>query len=345
MLVLYCLQKLKGERTIFSIFHLLHGKQSSQTIQDAYLFHLTAFFNTFPALSRNDLEKIITLFTANGWVQMISDDSYILTEEGNKFLIEKVNEMPIPKHLDGMNIQKQSILFWERLTLLVQVVSYLQKHDSRYIPIQKSPETIFSIKTFLKQNTLDRDTLSVSLYNEFISCLDEEPSINPDLLVVRLSGYHSVGLTVEQAAQTFRLEVTHYYYEFINILHYMVNRIEHDRERYPILSCLIEPSQSINLTQSTEKTLDLLSKGYSVSAIMEIRHLKKGTIEDHIVELALKNKNFSIDPFVTQEKQNQIIQVANGLNTKQLKMIRNRIEGATYFEIRLVLAKYGDQLC
>ena len=272
---------------------------------------------------------------------MIADDTYMVTEEGSKLLEQSLKEMPIPQYLDGMNIQKQSILFWERLTLLVQVISYLQKRDSKYIPIQKRPETIFWIKTFLRQRSVKRDILGADLYSEIVSCLDK-PSINPDLLVVRLSGYQSAGLTLEQAAQTFRLEVTQYYYEFINILHYMVNQIENDRGHYPILGCLIEPSQRGILTQSTEKTFDLLNQGYPVSEIMKIRQLKKGTIEDHIVEMALKKKSFSIDPYVTKERQSQILQAAHQSNTKQLKMIRNQIEEATYFEIRLVLAKYGE---
>ena len=38
----------------------------------------------------------------------------------------------------------------------------------------------------------------------------------------------------------------------------------------------------------------------------DTRQLKKSTIEDHLVELALKIREFSIDPYVSIEKQNQI---------------------------------------
>ena len=57
-MILFCLQKINGERTIYSIYHLLKGKKSSQTIQDTHLFHLQPLFQTYTNLSRNELEKI-----------------------------------------------------------------------------------------------------------------------------------------------------------------------------------------------------------------------------------------------------------------------------------------------
>ncbi|WP_338470129.1 helix-turn-helix domain-containing protein [Niallia sp. XMNu-256] len=343
MIILYSLQKLNGERTIYSIFHLLHGKQSSQTIQDAFLYRLTPLFNTYPFLSRQELEEMLSFFKTNEWVRAISDnDHYCLTEEGECILAGLITEKPIPRYLDGMNVQKQSLLFWERLSLLVQVISYLQKRDSKYIPIQKNQETIHWIRMFLKQNRYNRKTLGMNLHSELVSCLEKERSINPNLIVVRLSGYHSIGLTIEQAAQKFNLETTHFYYEFLNILHFMVTEVQQKAEKFPILHTLIEPTKSRVLTQSAEKTMELLQQGYSLLEIIDIRQLKKGTIEDHIVELALKINDFSIEPYVTVEKQEKIKRAASQSMSKQLKVILNMVEDVTYFQIRLVLAKYGD---
>jgi len=345
MLILYCLQKLKGERTIYSIFHLLHGKKSSQTIQDAYLFQLTPLFNTFPHLSRQELEHLVSDLFTNKWIQATtSNQHYIVTNEREKELSHLLQERPIPSYLNGMKYQSQSVLFWERLSLLIQVISYLQQRDSKYIPIQKRPETLLAVRTFIQQNKNNRKSLGNRLYSELVSCLDEEPEIDPNLFVIRLSGYRSIGLTLEQAAQKFDLEITQYYYEFLNVLHYMVGKIENKPKEFPILSTLLEPKQSELLTHSTEKTYSLLNQGYSISDIMAFRQLKRGTIEDHIVELALKIKDFSIDPYVNTDKQNEIIKVTKKSNTKQLRFILNQVEDVTYFEIRLVLAKYGDQL-
>ena len=120
--------------------------------------------------------------------------------------------------------------------------------------------------------------------------------------------------------------------------------IETNSSHFPILASFLDQSPKVPLTLSTEKTFALLKQGYSVIDIMTIRRLKKSTIEDHLVELALHIKGFSIDRYVPMEKQQQIKNTAITLNTKQLKEIRNAVQEADYFEIRLVLAKYGDEL-
>ena len=123
-----------------------------------------------------------------------------------------------------------------------------------------------------------------------------------------------------------------------------MGQIEENKLQFPILVQFLDQSQKTNLTHSTEKTYSLLKQGYSVTDIMSIRRLKKSTIEDHLVELALHNKEFSIDPYVSMEKQQQIQRAAKKLNSKQLKQIYHEVKNADYFEIRLVLAKYGDDI-
>ncbi|MCQ6273842.1 helix-turn-helix domain-containing protein [Bacillus sp. V3B] len=343
-IILYILQKLKGERTIYAIFHLLHGKKSSQTIQDAHLFHLTAFFQTDVNISRQYLEKTITDFMTHHMIIETSAQHYIVTEYGESQLSKSLAVRPIPIHLNGWKYQRMAAVLWERMSLCVQVISHLQNRESKYIPVQRRPETLVWIRQFLKRNKLSRESLGLKLYNELVTCLESDSLIDPSLLVMRLSGYRSVGLTATQAAKKSEMELSLYHYHFLNILHYLVEQIEINSSRFPILASFLDQTQKDHLTISTEKTFALLKQGYSVTDIMTIRRLKKSTIEDHLVELALNVKEFSIDHYVSMEKQQKIKSTAKTLNTKQLKQIRNATQDADYFEIRLVLAKYGEGL-
>lgn len=83
----------------------------------------------------------------------------------------------------------------------------------------------------------------------------------------------------------------------------------------------------------------------SLDAIIHTRRLKQSTIEDHLVELALHLPRFAIDEYVTPEKQQQIRKAIMAANTKQLREIRKYAPETSYFEIRLVLAKFGDDIC
>ena len=95
------------------------------------------------------------------------------------------------------------------------------------------------------------------------------------------------------------------------------------------------------MTNSSYRTYKLLGKGYSIEEIAKHRRLQKSTIEDHIVEIALNIDDFSIDAYIDKQSQNRILTAAKQTASKQLKLIRSEVSTANYFEIRLVLAKYG----
>ena len=77
---------------------------------------------------------------------------------------------------------------------------------------------------------------------------------------------------------------------------------------------------------------------------MCIRQLKKGTIEDHIVELALKIQKFSIEPICYNGKT-----TANSKGSKKIEFKTARslyimkFKMLIILKLRLVLAKYGDE--
>ena len=58
----------------------------------------------------------------------------------------------------------------------------------------------------------------------------------------------------------------------------------------------------ILLTDSAQQTAQLYEQGYSMEQIVQMRKLKQSTIEDHFVELAMYEPNFSIGPFVSYDE-------------------------------------------
>ena len=150
------------------------------------------------------------------------------------------------------------------------------------------------------------------------------------MIVVRLSGFGKIGLTPLQAAEMAGLESARYYFEFLNGLHAMFDRILEDPASYPLLAGLIkQPDKEVPLTLSTEKTYMFLKKGYSIEEIAAVRKLKESTIEDHIVEIVLSIKDFCIDSYILPEKQHRIMQAARKISARQLKQIKERVQDAT----------------
>jgi uncharacterized protein YpbB len=339
-IILYSLKQINGERTIYSIYHLLNGKKSSQTIQDAHLFSLKMYFRVADSLTREDFDRYIQNLCHQELIYKDGEGRFLLTEKGYRVIS---GNMPLV-FLNGWEYHGITKMFWERLSLFVQVVSNISFYESHYIPIQKNKDTHDWLKSILKEIPVSRVELGASLYSEITTCIDKEHGIVQTALINRLTGFQQIGLTALQTAKKLNMDFQDYELEFINVLHYMLYKILNNRDGYQLLSLLlIDNTQNDSLTLTAKKTLQLLDQGYSKEQVSSIRNLKLSTIEDHLVELALNVSSFSIDSYVEPEIQEQIIKYSRSSSTKQLKVIRNEFKDVSYFQIRLVLAKYGDE--
>jgi uncharacterized protein YpbB len=340
--ILDCLKSLNSERTIYSIYHLLKGKKTSQTIQDAHLFQLTPYFGVYSSITRDTFEAVIKKQSEQEWIFSQGDQRFGLTKAGEEYLIELCNQFPAPIYLNGLKFHQKDLRFWERLSLLVQVVSNLVNKEANYIPIQKNRETHSWVKSFLQRNNLGRNQFGKALYGELAACLQSGHRLEPAILIFRLTGFKMIGQTSQQVAEMLDMDTLQYQLEFLNILHYLIEKISTNKNEFPLLYSILENlNEKLVMTNSSYKTYELLKRGYSIEEVAEYRQLKTSTIEDHIVEIALNVVDFSIDVFVDQQKQKRIITAAEKTASKQLKLIKNEVLAANYFEIRLVLAKHG----
>ncbi|MFC4800633.1 helix-turn-helix domain-containing protein [Neobacillus sp. GCM10023253] len=338
--ILYCLKKINNERTIYSVYHILKGKKSSQTIQDIHLYSLKRLFGVLEPLTRDSFEAIIHCMRDNGWIIEQGEQKYLLSSSGE----QRLKNIGIPIFLNGWRYHQMTTIFWERLSLLVQVVSNLINQEPSYIPIQKNKKVLIWVKAVLKESHLSRNEIGEKLYEELNECFEDGQEIDPSMIVFRLTGFRQIGLTAQQASKKMNVNVYEYHLTFTNTLHYLIEKIETRWVNFPILTHLLKGLEhGDELTITARKTWKLLSQGYSIEMIAKNRNLKTSTIEDHLVEFALQIDRFSIDAFVDRELQLEILQIANQAATKQLKLIREKVSRASYFQIRLVLAKYGDR--
>lgn len=346
-LILSSLHKINTERTIYSIYHLLKGKKSSQTIQDAHLFQLTNLFQTYPHLSRLFFEETVQDLESKKLIKKFEGERYKITNSGIIFIEKYIfNNSFFPKFINGWKYHSIQDDFWKRLSLLVQVCSNLINHESNYIPIQNEMKVIDWLKNSLSKLHLSRENLVEELLKELMTCLSSEKDINPAVLVMRLSGYKNIGLTPLQVAEELKMDPSYLQVEFLNVIHFMIEKILSNSKEYPILqNLLIDYHKPVILTKSSTITYKYLSMGYSIDEIAAARNLKTNTIEDHIVEIALNDQKFPLEHFVALDTQNSIKNSMENLSSRQLKTIRQDLNNTvSYFQIRLVLARFGDHL-
>lgn len=103
-----------------------------------------------------------------------------------------------------------------------------------------------------------------------------------------------------------------------------------------------ESKKPFTLTESTAKTFDFIQKGYSIDDIVVVRNLKQSTIEDHIIEILLNVPDYPIRNLVSNENIIKIKACIQQSSSKSLKVIKQQLSDVSYFEIRAVMAGYGD---
>lgn len=336
------IKKFQGERSIYAIYHMLQGKKSSQTIQDAHLFGLTNLYGIMPHFTRLQLQSIVERLVTQHWIQANEKpEMYMITQEGERQL---ENALPIPSHLNGWKYQDISRHYWGRLNLLIQTLSYILHQETRFYPIQRDHRIQQAVKQFLQKKQQNREEIANQLFQELVHLLEKQSVLHQQILVRKLTGMNRVGETFEQIAQTMNLHEWYVRLLFLECIHMMIEEVESQSKQYSLLASLIGDLNKPKLTNSTQTTFQLLNEGRTIMEIATIRRLKVNTIEDHLVEIVLANKRFPIHDYVPEKIEKKIRGAIDQLQTKQLKMIKQWLKDdkISFFQIRLVLAKVGD---
>jgi uncharacterized protein YpbB len=337
--ILYGLKQINGERTSASVYHLLKGKRSSQTLQDGTIYHLSFLFGIYKKLDRHTYdEQIHTLLTGN-FIEQVQENTYMLTVAGEKALKQNSNLFPI--HLHGLHYGEAGEKVWKRLSLLIQTVSNLQ-YGTSFLPVQQEPEVTNWVKRFVLSSPYSREQLRDVLYKECEAILAQVSEQEAAIFVLKLTGAGRVGYTTLQLAQLLKKDVFHIHLLFLGVLHFITKTIVKQREEYPLLGTLLSDIKANVLSVSTQKTYALWKQGKSMEEIAAIRGLKQNTIEDHIVEIAMNEPSFSIQSFLSTETIDMVKRAIAHTNTRKLRVLKHYVgEEVDYFAIRLVLATLG----
>ena len=87
----------------------------------------------------------------------------------------------------------------------------------------------------------------------------------------------------------------------------------------------------------------MLGQGLGIAEIAAARQLRANTIEDHLVEIALRVPEWDMSDYLQPEDMAAIIQAARQLKTRRLRMIKDHFGTKyTYLQIRLALTGRGE---
>lgn len=346
-IILNSVLQIKNNRSINSIYYLLSGKRSVQTVQDAHIYEIENFFGIFHTLEKSEFDRIVKQLLDDK--RLISDqaleNTYLITSVGKKWLTDYNSKIPYD-YFNGIKYIEIDRIFYARLLLLIQVLTNRKMKNSTYIPvIDQISITSWVTQIYQKlKNNVD-DSLK-RLYTELHHLLLNFSEVEATIFVCRLTGYKQYGMSINQLASKHNMSVSDVQLLLIGMVHRLLNLITSDQQEYEFMSVFVSDlSMTGFISQSARRTRSLLDKQYDLKTISQLRRLKMNTIYDHIVEIALADTDFVIDPYVTIKDQHDIIEVYQRMNSTKLKEIKKNVnEDISYFQIKLVLAASQHKL-
>lgn len=325
-LVHHILTKLQQERTVSSVYHLLKGKKSGQTLEDVGMYHLHAFYHLLPKLKRSVYDEVIVALEQEHKIQR-TEQGYILHEpyEGHY-------------HFNGWIYRGKEHLFFERCVLVTQTLSHVKAQDMHFTPMVKSITTQQFVKQFLQAEHYHDNQLTTRWLTELKQALQHADltEMMRVSFVYRLSGHALPGYTWQQLADAQKMSVLDMQIIFIESLHIMM------QAKTPLLLALQKDCITSNfLTVSSRQTYEMLQLGYTIEQISQQRALKINTIQDHIVEIARNVPGFSLQPYVQADTVRQVWEAVNAYQTFKLKTLQEILQ-LPYFELKLALTRKGE---
>ncbi|WP_449353886.1 helix-turn-helix domain-containing protein [Virgibacillus natechei] len=344
-IILSCFQRMNAERTGAAIYHLLRAKKSIQTIQDAHTYNLERFYGIYHHLNQRRFEYTLKELVRNGLLQEETSSQhfgsiYMPTKTGVEWINKHQSNLPFD-YYNGLKCHDTATIFFERLTLLIQTLTNSRKNNFSFIPVIDKKPIENWVKSFYKKMKPQEAKLLPELHDELSNLLYYFRDHEAGMFVDRLTGFKSYGMSVNQLADKYRIPPDDVTLLSTAITHHMLNIVEKEQHHYPFMLMLTNDLfHKTFMTTSANTTYQLLQNNYSIDKIANIRQLKRNTIYDHIVEITLYKADFSINDYVSEESQQDIMNAFNKIKSTKLKNIKQRLHAdISYFQIRLVLAK------
>lgn len=324
--ILLAVKRLGGERSERSLFHVLNGKRSATTLQDAFFYDLEPIFGQFP-FTKFGYEQLLSTYEKRGW---LNREQFKLTKAG-ELLASSTVVSDLFDQLGGEH-RDFNAMAWKRLSLFVQTFMS-REHERTFYPVQADRSAERWVKQII-QTERDWRSLVQTFHQEIEDALEKVGDPYATAVVYRFTGAFETGFTYEQIASLLDVDPP------TARLYFMAgwNGLLHELSSDAKLRGFTHGLSDERMTQSARESYELFSVGRTFSQVQAVRRLRTSTIEDHVVEMAMYLELFPLEQFVPLEQVERVEQMHEE-GSWALKPVFEQIEELSYFQIRLVFAR------
>ncbi|MFT9847522.1 YpbB family protein [Aneurinibacillus sp. REN35] len=342
--------RFQGERTSQAIVHLLRGRQNNQVIADAALFGTSMLYGIMRKIPVEDARHMLDRLIEQGWIEVApgSKGGVSCSSAGEAELAACEAAFQYEACLASVasvHEKVRAVRFWKKLSLLVQTASHLAVGETLFYPVIEQRELQQEVKHVIR-NAADKRGLAAQLKDELAQWMGELQAEEQQLILRRLSGKARTGWTYRQLADASHTAQGAAALHILRLAAEQLGRM--DAGLYPLIGQLADQkTNEAGLTRTAQQTKALLDQGCSFEEIVRRRALRPGTIEDHLVEIAIADPAFDIERFVSREKIEHIHAIMRESGMKKIGEIRREAgESYSFLEIRLAsvrAAQGGDR--
>lgn len=346
-MLLTLLKKIDSNRSPAAVYYILIGKKSSQITQDLHTFNLQPYFKLLPSLRREDFNKSIHELEKQGLLIHLSDKDYKLTEKAERLLQSNSQSKELLASLEKHVVYEDKWTFIQRFYLIIQTFTHHVMDKKDYFPVVEDVTVQAFVKQYYKKNKHDLTKWLEECYHVLHDVLRSFKDQDCHIYLDRLATYKQNGQSLQQLTDHY--DVSHA--DVLVICALIEHKLFHYcQEETTVLKELFRgKAHALNqrgfMTLSAQKSYQLLQRGYSLDELVTIRQLKRGTIEDHLVEIFTMDDRFSVEDYVSAEHMSVIQSVIDQNSTKKLSDIKKLLPNdITYLELRLVFIRYKKKV-
>lgn len=287
------------------IFGLLKRRLTVSTEYWGLRYNLLTYVGLFPHLDQHIFDQQIAQFVEQALLIEIGTDTnqFLLTDKG-----QAAKQAYQAKHyqIQYMTIATQPLSnvrdFQQAFWLANQVISESAYQNKRYYPLQVDLQTKNLVKRWYRK-VYQNDIISewVTGITEFLKQL---PPITANQLAATWVGHQTPGLNLEQLGLPTVWTAIDFYLWELDLFAYWQQFLSQKQDNKQALVTLWQLTQRQTfLSPGIQTTVQQVYQGVSMTTISQQRHLKIGTVREHLLTAAIRlpKQNFPYDLFLTRD--------------------------------------------
>lgn len=329
LITLFSVQQARRKRVLFG---LLKNQLTVSTLYGGLRYQLLAYIGLLPTLEITAFDQAIEQLVATGKLQVLETVEYILTATG-----QAEKEAYQVAHVQPSYAQTETRLeiplLLEAFLLANQVVSEFSFHNKHYYPLQFGLAVNNLVKTWFRQQ--DRATLAQRWHASMVKFLQTLSDEEAERWVALLAGHHTPGALWDDL----NLPST---WGPLDLQQWQMNKLvdwlAQAQPDEPLVALQQLVQNEAGLPRSVGQTLQSMLNGQPLEQIAQQRHLKIGTIREHILTAAICLPK-DVFPFQRVLRPAAIAtldqQLTGPADTWQYQQVRQTGEPAEFFIFRL----------